>query len=80
MQLPWRKKKKEQPKYWSVPKPLWKFILFNFLGGIIRGVGYFVGFTVVVGLIIWILSFFPFFDELMNWIGELRSSTSTYAE
>ncbi len=80
MQLPWRKKKPKSGKYWSIPRPIWKFLLFNFIGGVFRGFGYFIGFTVVVGLIIWILSWFPFFDELMAWIGELQNSAGSYVE
>jgi hypothetical protein len=70
----WRKKDKLKPKYFEVPKPFWRFALVNFTGGIFRGVGYFIGITVVVGLLIWILSWFPFFDSVINFFVSLRDS------
>ena len=70
----WRKKKDLGPKYFSVPKPFWKFALINIAGGIFRGVGYFIGITVVVGLLVWILSWFPFFDRIVSFFNNLSSS------
>ncbi len=70
----WRKKPKLKPKYFEVPKPFWRFALVNLAGGIFRGVGYFIGITVVVGLIIWILSWFPFFDQVLDFFKGLRGS------
>ncbi|HBD05759.1 TPA: hypothetical protein DCZ32_04865 [Candidatus Uhrbacteria bacterium] len=40
--------------------PVSKFLFINFLGGIARGVGAFVGSFVLIGILLWILSFTSF--------------------
>jgi len=48
-----------------------RFFLYSFLSGVVRGVGFTIGVTVVAALIFWILSKLTIVPLLGNWIIDL---------
>ena len=48
-----------------------KFLFYNFIAGVARGVGWALGTTLVVGLVLWILSQLINVPLLGDWIGNI---------
>lgn len=52
-----------------------KFLFYNFLAGIARGLGFALGTTVILGLIIWLLSQLITIPVLGAWISQIIEYT-----
>jgi hypothetical protein len=48
-----------------------KFLFYNFIAGIARGVGWALGTTIIIGLILWALSQLINIPLLGDWIGKI---------
>ncbi len=48
-----------------------RFLFYNFIAGMARGVGWALGATVVLGLVVWIISYLINVPLLGDWIGNI---------
>lgn len=58
-------------KYFKMMGTPRKFIFYNFLGGLVKGLGFAIGTTIIFALLIWFLSKLSIIPVLGNWINSL---------